>query len=221
MSRSEQETQILFDEWSATYQEQVFDQEPGPLLGYRNTLDIAARMIAIDDGARVLDVGIGAGALAERYEAQGASISGVDLSSKMIEVCRSEHPDYDLHVGSFERLPMDDATFGAVITSFAYHENSMQQRARALSEMMRVCQDGGAVMIADIIFASARAMNQASIVLADEWDYSEKYALIDELDTQLREAGAVNLRWTQTSPYHWIVVARKPATIVSSNTMVF
>jgi ubiquinone/menaquinone biosynthesis C-methylase UbiE len=70
-----------------------------------------------------LDVGCGAGNLAELAAAGGARVTGIDLSPRLIEVARAraEADGYDIEyrVGDAESLDVEDASFGKVTSSVA------------------------------------------------------------------------------------------------------
>ncbi len=207
MSRTDDQTRRLFDEWAATYDADL-DDAGGPLLGYTRSLDALTDKLPVQSGWRVLDIGIGSGAVAERFDARGAAISGVDISEKMLDVCRNKHPDYDLHPGTFNPLPLPDNTFDAVVSGFAFHETNPQTRHTACTEIARVLRPEGYLCLLDIMFASEAAIQNAKELIGNAWDDSEDYAIVGDLDTTLRDAGFTSVSWQQTAPFHWLVTAR-------------
>jgi len=72
---------------------------------------------------RVLDVGSGAGNLAELLAAAGALVTGMDLSPRLVSVAqdRAAAGGYDIEyrVGDAENLDVGDASFGKVVSSVA------------------------------------------------------------------------------------------------------
>jgi SAM-dependent methyltransferase len=74
-------------------------------------------------GDQWLDVGCGAGNLAELAAGAGARVTGIDLSPRLIEVAkaRAEAGGYDIEyrVGDAEKLDLEDASFGKVTSSVA------------------------------------------------------------------------------------------------------
>ena len=96
-------------------------------------------------GERWLDVGCGSGNLAELAAGAGASVTGIDLSPRLVEVAkaRAEAGGYDIEyrVGDAEQLDVDDASFDRVVSSVAMifapdHE-------AAAREVARVTRPGG------------------------------------------------------------------------------
>lgn len=74
-------------------------------------------------GEGVLDIGCGAGNVAELAAGRGARVTGIDLSPRLIDVARAraEAGGYDIEyrVGDAERLDVEDASFGKVVSSVA------------------------------------------------------------------------------------------------------
>lgn len=195
-------TRALFDRWALTYDDTVQD---GPLTGYQQSLAATAAPLALPPAARVLDLGIGTGTFAALLPTPGIQVWGVDVSAGMLARCREMHPQFTLTVGSFYPLPHATGQFDAVISSFAFHEVWPAERAAACVEMARVLRPGGTLCLLDIIFASPAAVAEARLALGELWDDGEAYPLVGELDTLLRAAGFVALRWQQPAPWHWAV----------------
>jgi ubiquinone/menaquinone biosynthesis C-methylase UbiE len=90
-------------------------------------------------GERCLDVGCGAGNVAELAAGAGARVTGIDLSPRLIDVAkgRAEAGGYDIEyrVGDAENLDVEDATFDKVVSSVAMifapdHEAVARELAR-------------------------------------------------------------------------------------------
>jgi len=203
--RTADETRSLFDRWAQSYDEDL--KHPiGILDGYESSLGLAAESIELPPDAKILDIGIGTGAFAALLEARtDVQIFGLDVSEKMLAQCRSQHPNYSLKTGSFNPIPYEQETFDAVISSFAFHETSPDERSAVCGEMARVLKPNGVLCLLDIMFASMMAVEDARRVLGRFWDATEVYAIVGELDSALRSAGFRALSWRQTAPCHWYV----------------
>ncbi len=208
MQRSDDQRRKLFDNWAASYDADVL-REGGPLTGYAESMQQFTAALPDSTAAHVLDIGIGGGALASRLAERGATITGIDISQKMLDVCAEKYPDFDLHIGTFTHIPAPDAAFDGVVAGFAFHEVLIAERRVACDEMARVLKPGGYVCIVDIMFASAAATQAAKAVIGRAWDDEEDYALVGDLDTPLRAAGFTGVSWVQTGLFHWMVMARK------------
>lgn len=210
IQRTDEETRRLFDEWAATYENDLVDAA-SPLEGYRQSLETAASLLAIPERPTVLDVGVGTGAFAALVAANRphAAVTGIDVSAEMLDQCRQRHPDWTLDQAGFERIPAGDAVFNLAISAFAFHEVAPDRRADALRELARVLKAGGSVCLLDIMFASDAALTAARDALARFWDPSEVYHLVGDLDADLYRAGFDRPRWRQTARCHWAVVANR------------
>jgi len=92
---------------------------------------------------RLLEVGGGQGELAERIQRElHADVSFVDLSPRMVELARAR--GIDARVGDVTELPFAAATFDTVVAAWMlYHVREID---RALTEIARVLQNGGALI---------------------------------------------------------------------------
>ena len=103
------------------------------------------RMVRPPDGARVLDVGTGTGAVAvPAIEATGSSglVVGVDAAFEMLHVARRA-ASYPVTVAHVPGLPFRDGTFDVVTAGFVISHISNDDRA--LEDLVRVCRVHGRV----------------------------------------------------------------------------
>jgi ubiquinone/menaquinone biosynthesis C-methylase UbiE len=104
-----------------------------------------ASRLEIAPGRRVLDVACGTGAWLKCCASRGAAISGVDLSRRAIEFCKSAHSSGAFHACAAEQLPFDDLSFD-LVTCLGSLEHFVDPVA-ALHEMRRVAVDGARFVI--------------------------------------------------------------------------
>ena len=99
---------------------------------------------------RVLEVAIGTGRSLEFY-GPGVTLTGVDLSSAMLDVARRHAAalgvSVDLREGDAEALPFDDASFDTVVCALGLC--SIPRPAVAIAEMARVLVPGGSLLLLD------------------------------------------------------------------------
>jgi len=96
-------------------------------------------------GKVVLDVACGAGAWLAELAARGASVAGVDISTRAVAVCRERLPKADVRESVAESLPFETASFD-LVSCLGSLEHFLDQPA-ALAEMRRVARPGAAVLI--------------------------------------------------------------------------
>src|SRR5215471_2920624 len=71
------------------------------------------------NGLAVLDAGCGTGYLSKKLHDQGAQVTGVDFSERMIAIARSRYPDINFHVGSCTELaPLADKQFDLLVSNY-------------------------------------------------------------------------------------------------------
>jgi ubiquinone/menaquinone biosynthesis C-methylase UbiE/alkylhydroperoxidase family enzyme len=95
--------------------------------------------LGIGDGDRVLDLACGSGLALELASLRGASVAGIDASSRLIAIARDRLTGGDVRVGDMHALPWEDDSF-EVVTSFRGIWGTTPQ---ALAEVRRVLVPGG------------------------------------------------------------------------------
>ncbi len=127
----------------------------GPLWNKRNSIlnDVAHEALLLTPADQVLEVGFGGGYLLGRMSAiiTTGCISGVDISTAMVEFCQKRYADLiqagkiDLKVGTADRLPYPNAHFTKVVSvnSIFYWADV----AQAMSEFARVLADDGQLVV--------------------------------------------------------------------------
>jgi ubiquinone/menaquinone biosynthesis C-methylase UbiE len=109
------------------------------------------RRLAIEPGARLLDVACGAGQLSLIAARAGARVTGCDIASNWLAQARRSAAAEGLTIvfeeGDAEALPYGDATFDAVVSligaMFAPHPELV------VTEFTRVCRPGGLIAMAN------------------------------------------------------------------------
>ena len=206
--RNLDETRALFDRAAAEYG--LGNVGAGPLTDYAESLSRAAALVRVGPGERLLDIGIGTGAFAERVASPAVEVWGVDLSPAMLARCREDHPNYRLGEGHFLSLPMPDATFDAVVSSFAFHHLAPSEYGPAFVEIARVLRAGGRFVVLDVMFASEADRDAARAGLGDLWDDEEIYPLVPEVVEAATSAGARDVTAHRAGALHWAVTGTKP-----------
>lgn len=203
------EKEQLFDEWSVTYDKDI-ENVKGVLEGYHQSLATAANRLTADVDDIILDIGIGTGNFVSSIQQEeNSEIHGIDLSTKMLEICQAKHPEYQLKQGKFTDIHYPKETFNAVLSSFCFHEVPLEERYKACREAYRVLKKGGFLNLLDIMFVSSTALTREREALIKFWDHSEEYPLVGDIDAMLLYTGFKNIRWIQTAACHWNVLAEK------------
>jgi ubiquinone/menaquinone biosynthesis C-methylase UbiE len=91
-------------------------------------------------GRRVLDLAAGTGKLTRLLVPTGADVVAVEPIAGMRDVLEAQLPEVEVHDGTAEDLPLDDASIDAITVAQGFH---WFDPAVALAEMRRVLRPGG------------------------------------------------------------------------------
>ncbi|RDW18123.1 SAM-dependent methyltransferase [Oceanobacillus arenosus] len=136
-----EKTSAIFDKLAKTYEENVDFDNP-----YNNDYERPAMISNIPSniaGKSVLDAGCAAGWYSEYLSHQGAIVTGVDISKKMIEAANRRIGDkakfvcHDLQ----EDLPFGENEFDLIISSLSLHY--LKDWDRTFSEFNRILKHEG------------------------------------------------------------------------------
>jgi SAM-dependent methyltransferase len=153
----------------------------GSRVGKLRLRDRVIDQLSLRGGERVLDVGCGHGlmlvAAAKRLTAgravgvdiwqtqdQAGNSSGATLANARAEGVEDR---VELRDGDARRLPFEDASFDAVVSSWALHNiYDAAGRQQALREIARVIKPGGRLAVIDIRHAAdyARALSECGMI---------------------------------------------------------
>ncbi|SEB49167.1 methyltransferase domain-containing protein [Paenibacillus sp. GP183] len=140
-----------FDHQAKTHDERVLNND-NEYKGYEEALKITIQWVSPRVGERGLDIGTGTGNLAGKFLDKGVQMAGIDQSKEMMKQCRSKHPQMEIKLGNFLAIPYLDGQFDFIVTTFALHHISDEQKLLALDEMRRVLKPHGRICITDLMF---------------------------------------------------------------------
>jgi SAM-dependent methyltransferase len=99
----------------------------------------------VGEGTRLLDLATGPGYVATRAAERGASVVGVDVAAAMVSLAGRLHPEIDFRRADVHELPLDDASFDAVVGNFVMlHLGRPEQ---AMDGFARVLRPGGRIAL--------------------------------------------------------------------------
>jgi len=107
-------------------------------------------------GEKILDVGAGKGAIANRVlqRTKGAEVYAVDPNEKRVASMRRDYPAVKSSVAGAESLPFPDSFFDKAYTTMALHHYA--DLGKALQELKRILKPGGGFVIVEVDPASAQ-----------------------------------------------------------------
>jgi len=162
-----------------------FDRERGRNLMERGHL--ATAIEGLGPGARVLDLGCGAGQpIAAHLVSLGFRVTGVDVAEAMIGLCRERFPGHEWIAADMRRLDLGMA-FGAVIAWDSFFHLSREDQRAAIPTFARHLDPGGG-----LLFTSGPADGEAIGAVDGRPVYHA--SLAPAAYAALLEASGLNLR---------------------------
>lgn len=179
---------------------------------YGELLDAVVERAQLGRGDRVLDLGTGTGALALRCLDLGAQVVGLDPSERMLEKARAKagcnHRVRFVHAEApFERIPYAEASFHAVVSSYAFHHVPNEHKPTCLAEMLRVLKPGGRWAMGDLAFRDEG--EERAALERYNWLEEEYFLRVDELVDVFGALGC-RLEGEQFTPVSWLLWTVKP-----------
>jgi SAM-dependent methyltransferase len=116
--------------------------------GVYDGIDTTVARLNPHPGERILDVATGTGITARACARRGAEVTGIDIAAGLLDAARglSGGLAIDYRLGDAEALPVADASFDAVVSTFGVMFVSRPEAAAA--ELARVCKPGGRLALA-------------------------------------------------------------------------
>lgn len=102
---------------------------------------------------KVLDIACGSGIISCEFAKYTNHVTGIDITEEMLNEARKLQIKQNLknitwEIGDVENLPYEDNSFSIVVSRFGFHH--FLNPLKVLSEMKRVCNPNGIVMIVDV-----------------------------------------------------------------------
>ncbi len=104
-------------------------------------------------GAHILDLGCGTGLELGYYFKifPEAIVTGIDLSSRMLDVLRNKYPDKSLTLvaGSYFEVPFGECVFDAAVSVESLHHFSKEEKVPLFKKVRRALKPGGFFILTD------------------------------------------------------------------------
>ncbi len=98
------------------------------------------RILDIEEGSHVLELGTGPGLFAHEAQRRGAELIGIDFSEKMLDIARMNAPDSTFVLGDITALEVERKWADCVIANFVLH--LLVDPAVSVLEAVRSSKDG-------------------------------------------------------------------------------
>ncbi|MFG3258611.1 class I SAM-dependent methyltransferase [Streptomyces sp. NPDC048172] len=113
----------------------------------RDVMAVFAERVRAAGGGPVADVGCGPGRITAHLRDLGVDAFGIDLSPRMIEVARREHPGVRFEVGSMTRLGLADGSLAALLAWYSIIHVPDDAIAPVLAGFRRALRPGGLLLL--------------------------------------------------------------------------
>jgi ubiquinone/menaquinone biosynthesis C-methylase UbiE len=151
------------------------------------------RAAGLQPSSRLLDLGCGTGTLLKlaAREEPGASLTGVDADSRILDIARRKlaRAEVRLENALAAHLPFPDGSFDHIVSTLFFHHLTTTQKADALRECFRLIAPGGRLVIGDFgpPHGKFAAFVSSIVVRISGPEIAGSYCGV--LPTLLREAG--------------------------------
>ena len=176
-----------FNQWINEYDEMVERSakvNKYPFAGYYDVLENIYQMVASKSNAKVLDLGFGTGKLTNKLYEHGCIIYGQDFSLEMIELSLKKMPNAHLYKGDFSNglvEPLTNNKYDYIISTYALHHLSNEQKICFINNLFNNLNDNGKIIIGDIMFSTAKELDDCRKQAQDDWDEEESYFVIEDI----------------------------------------
>ena len=147
----------LFDGWADAYDSTVANTDgeyQEVFENYQNILKTTVKQIDKPEGAIVLDIGTGTGNLGYVASLANYRVTGIEPNFKMRQIAVQKYPSIHFTDGSFFNIPADDQSIDAIISSYAFHHLSDDEKFAAAKVFADKLKPFGKVVFADTMYDS-------------------------------------------------------------------
>ncbi|WP_124726728.1 class I SAM-dependent methyltransferase [Staphylospora marina] len=206
----------LFERWAEEYDSAVSGGHPEyreVFEGYAEILKTVVNELALPPGSTILEFGPGTGNLSRLLVAAGYRVIGVEPSAAMRAQAAAKVPELELVEGHFLSVPDSVPTVDGIVSTWAFHHLTDEEKDRALADMTRLLRPGGKIVFADTVFVDEQAReafqkeaeDRGFLELAEDLR-REFYPVIGRLEESFRKAGFL-VQFRRMNRYVWLMSA--------------
>jgi putative AdoMet-dependent methyltransferase len=176
-----------FDLWADGYDKSVNMSEESneyPFAGYKDVLNYIYKQVRETNNASILDIGFGTGILTSRLYNDGYHITGIDFSSKMIDIARQKMPHATLINWDFTKGIPDEIKnhkFDYIISTYAIHHLTDKEKINFVNLLSCMLTEKGMILFGDVSFESRGALEECKVKYNKYWDDEEIYFIAEDM----------------------------------------
>ena len=176
-----------FNLWAEDYDQTVQlseEKNEYPFAGYKTILNAIYNEIMHHPQTEILEVGIGTGVLAKKLYENNHVVTGIDFSSKMLEISQHKMPNAKLLEWDIQQgVPrvLKENKFDFIVSTYTLHHLTEEQKVSFLNELTPLLKRNGKILIGDISFKTSEHLQQCKQKNEAHWDDDEFYFVYDEI----------------------------------------
>ncbi|MGW7276591.1 class I SAM-dependent methyltransferase [Streptomyces sp. NPDC054864] len=113
----------------------------------QDVMALFAEWVRARGGGLVADVGCGPGRITVHLRSLGVDAFGIDLSPRMVDVARCEHPGARFEVGSMTQLDLADGALAGLVAWYSIIHVPDDAIGAVLAGFRRVLRPGGLLLV--------------------------------------------------------------------------
>jgi ubiquinone/menaquinone biosynthesis C-methylase UbiE len=152
----------------------------------------------IGDKKPVWDFGCGPGQTAKYLKDLGMDISGLDLSEKILEQARTNHPEINFRKGNILELEFDDDSIAGIVAFYAIVHFTKEQVEIVFREAYRVLQPNGLILLTYHIGEDTICIEE---FLGKKIDIDFMFFTTDFIHSCLKKIGYKKIEIIEREPY--------------------
>lgn len=167
---------------------ETYDKHADRYRDQRNDLampDLIDRMVSLMHGRELLEIGSGPGRDAREFTDRECKVTGLDLSSALVEMAKKAVPEAVFIVGDVLEMPFPDEYFDGIWACATLHHLKRKDIPLALKEMYRVLKPQAPAFISVKVGEGEESKSDQEFFGMERFfSYFSK----DEFETYLQEA---------------------------------
>lgn len=177
------------------YKRAVNYEESARWVSNQELFKLYTRIVKVDKGDKVLDVGCGTGLTGSLFKKMGVLVAGIDFSTEMM---KKALPKLDVLVKSnIEKLPFLNDAFDLVVCRQALQ---FVDYKKVVKEMFRVCKPEGRILLSQLTAYSKKDRRWAFKIQRLRQPMRKNCFLEEDLINILKEAECNDI---QSFPYYY------------------